>query len=282
MDRDNADMIVNDEEENGLNSARTKDLMVASTNGDVDQLHQIYSTWFAMQKPDPASGMVRYDSLHLVAHKAASSGNWPCLNYLLRQGVSLDFIVGAGVCSKSVPVLEDPNAPAGVLDFTPLSSAARYAPLHIIKLLFDHGGSTDKGNLLCHAADRKDPEAISVLRYLVDRGAPTNEWYHETRPDLHCWVFACGGRSPLYLAAEAGCIENVKFLLGHGADPNKRCAPFPTIKKDGPLPIDGAILGKREGVEGKHDEIIQLLSEASKSSAPVPKSTGFWSLLGWK
>lgn len=123
MDCDNADMNANDEEENGLKSARTKDLMVASANGDVDQLHQIYSTWFALQKPDPASGLVRYDYLHLVAHKAASSGHWPCLNYLLRQGVSLDFIVGAGVCSKSVPVLEgmlargwDINTPKGPYD----------------------------------------------------------------------------------------------------------------------------------------------------------------------
>ncbi|KAI4196903.1 MAG: hypothetical protein LQ348_002226 [Seirophora lacunosa] len=322
----------------GAKSPWVNELKAACASGDLNRVHELYSAWFAKQKPDPATGFVRHRYLHLAAAEAALNGHWPCLNYLLELGVSLGLVIGYGVDSKSIQVLEgmldkgwninspsgyyfppylgyclsrvrcimranlqarsvvkdealvrwflehgaDPNIPARVLDNTPLSSAASYAPLHIVKLLFEHGGSADKGNLVCHAADRKDPEAIPVLQYLVDRGAPTNEWYHETRPDLHCWVMACGGRSPLYLAAEAGCIENVKFLLEHGADPNKRCAPFPTLKRDGPLPIEGAISGKREGIVGKHDEIIQLLTEASKPSAPLPKNTGFWSLLGWK
>ncbi|KAL8651578.1 MAG: hypothetical protein Q9210_003177 [Variospora velana] len=305
----------------GADSPWMTEFKAASASGDVNRVHELYSAWFATQKPNPKTGLVRHLYLHLAAQMAASNGHWPCLNYFLNLGVDVGLVIGSGVRSKSIQVLEgmlnrgwninspsgyysppfmgsviddealvrwfldhgaDPDKPAGILDYTPLSSAAEKAPLHVVKLLFERGGSAHKGNLLCHAADRKDPEAISVLQYLVDRGAPTNEWYHESRPDLHCWVFACGGRSPLYLAAEAGCLENVKFLLDHGADPNKRCAPFHSPKRDGPLPIDGARSGKREGIVGKHDEIIQLLSEASKPSAPAPKSTSFWSLLGWK
>ncbi|KAI4100463.1 MAG: hypothetical protein LQ345_007455, partial [Seirophora villosa] len=215
----------------GAKSPWVNELKAACASGDLNRVHELYSAWFAKQKPDPATGFVRHRYLHLAAAEAALNGHWPCLNYLLELGVSLGLVIGYGVDSKSIQVLEgmldkgwninspsgyyfppylgyrlsrvrcimranlqarsvvkdealvrwflehgaDPNIPARVLDNTPLSSAASYAPLHIVKLLFEHGGSADKGNLVCHAADRKDPEAIPVLQYLVDRGAPTNE-----------------------------------------------------------------------------------------------------------
>lgn len=164
----------------------------------------------------------------------------------------------------------DPNAPAGEWDITPLSYAVMRAPLSTVKLLFEHGGSTAHGQLLNYAADRTDADAIPVLQFLVDHGAPINQWHWEDRPNLHCWAEAHAAQTPLYNAAEAGSIENVRFLLEHGADPGKRGIDL--RKRAGYLPIDVA---KRLG----HTEIVELLS---KAAAPPPPKTGFWAILGWK
>lgn len=165
----------------------------------------------------------------------------------------------------------DPNAPAREWDVTPLSYAANRAPLSIVKLMFEHGGSAVIGQLVNYASDRDDADGIPVLQLLVDHGAPTNEWLFENRPDLHHWSAAGGSQTGLYYAAEAGLIENVRFLLKHGADPRKRGIRMHT--HEGRLPIDIARTNK-------HEEIVQLLSEAA-AELERPK-TSLWALLGWK
>ena len=78
----------------------------------------------------------------------------------------------------------DPNAPAGEWDVTPLSGAVAQAPLSIIEMLFDHGGSTAHGQLVNYASDRTDPECVPILQFSVDRGAPVNNTLWEDCPDL--------------------------------------------------------------------------------------------------
>ncbi|KAL8994486.1 MAG: hypothetical protein Q9169_005559 [Polycauliona sp. 2 TL-2023] len=164
----------------------------------------------------------------------------------------------------------DPNAPAREWQVTPLSWAVSDAPLSTIKLLFDHGGSAPRGQLVLHAAERKDPASIAVLQYLVDRGAPTNEWLFETLPEIHNWSAVNLGNTPLPRAASAGCIENVRFLLANGADPTKRGCPLRTRVSE--LPIEAA---RRRS----YDDVIQLLTEAMK---PAPSSRNIWAFFGWK
>ncbi|KAL8904484.1 MAG: hypothetical protein Q9207_003248 [Kuettlingeria erythrocarpa] len=304
------------------------DLTIAGGNGDLSRVHELYSSWFAKQKPDPDTGLVRHRYLHNAAQEAAAQGHWPCLNYMLSCGVELyAHIIAAGVRSKSVQVLEgmlargwdinrpqsydeppflayspapskqvlyadchprlvvkdeatvrwflahgaDPNAPAREWDVTPLSYAANRAPLSVVKLMFEHGGSATIGQLVNHASDRDDADSIPVLQLLVDHGAPTNEWLFENRPDLHHWAAAGGSQTGLYYAAEAGLIENVRFLLKHGADPRKRGIRM--HRYEGRLPIDIARWRK-------HEEVVQLLDEAA-AELERPK-TGLWTLLGWK
>ena len=149
----------------------------------------------------------------------------------------------------------DPNAPAGLWDVTPLSYAVTLAPLNIIKLLFDHGGSTAHGQLVNYASDRTDSECVPILQYLVDRGARINDTLWENRPELAHWAYAGAVTTPLHNAVAAGNIDSVRFLWEHGADRMKRSVNF------GRLPIDTA-------VALKHTEIAKLLSEEPMSPAP--------------
>ena len=158
----------------------------------------------------------------------------------------------------------DPNAPAGEWDITPLSYAVQLAPLSVVQLLFEHGGSASKGQLVWHAAHRNDDiESIPILQYLVDKGAPTNFYRFENRQWLHCWAQTFHENTPLYVAARAGHADMVTFLLAHGADPTKRGCPL--TKRLGYLPMDGAVMGK-------HDKIIEILNDAIKSRDDLHKN----------
>lgn len=107
----------------------------------------------------------------------------------------------------------DPNAPAGLWDVTPLSYAVSSALLSTIKLLFDHGGSTARGQLAIYAAQRSDPEAVPILRYLVDRGAAINDTWWENLQELEGFARTHLAATPLIYAVEAGNIDSVRFLL---------------------------------------------------------------------
>ena len=148
----------------------------------------------------------------------------------------------------------DPNAPAGEWDVMPLSCAVAVAPLSIIKLLFEHGGSTAHGQQVNFASDRTDSECVPVLQYLVDRGAPVNDTLWGTGPELANWADV-GATAPLPNAAAAGNIDSVGFFLEHGADRKKRSVGF------GKLPLDTALACK-------HMEIARILSEEEALRAP--------------
>ena len=147
----------------------------------------------------------------------------------------------------------DPNAESWKNN-TPLSRAVQYAPMSIIKLLFDRGGPEclDHGELLICATCRNLPNRIEVLEYLFTKGAQRdiNKLEHEGRPYLFALEnLIIGCDAPLHVAARTGKLDVVKFLVAHGAD---------TRKPDGKgrLPIDRA---RKE----HHDDVVQYLAPIS-------------------
>lgn len=120
--------------------------------------------------------------------------------------------------------------------------------------MFEHGGSTARGQLLNMASGRTDPDCIPILQFLLDQGdAGINNTYFEDRPELKYWSDQ-GNETPLHHAAGSGNIEAVKWLLDHGADPTKRSK---YRHRDGAPPFDAAFYGK-------HMDIAELLVQATE------------------
>ncbi len=112
-----------------------------------------------------------------------------------------------------------PDAEAGGLDCTALSFAIMRAPFTIIKILFDHGGSTRHGQLLQYAIYREETDCLEVLDFLLDRGAPINDVMYQNRVQDYLMQMAFGLGTPLHKAAECGRLDVVKHLVKRSADP---------------------------------------------------------------
>lgn len=101
--------------------------------------------------------------------------------------------------------------------FTPLGLAAFFRHAAVARLLLDRGADpriAAKNKLAVtplHSAVATDaaPVDISILRMLLDAGAPVNV------PHL-------GGGTPLHTAAFVGDAEVVRLLLERGCDPSRR------------------------------------------------------------
>lgn len=112
----------------------------------------------------------------------------------------------------------DPNAVCG-LDITPLSIAVRDARFAIIKLLFDHGGSTEHGQLLHFTMSRASPDRLEVLEYILNKGASINDIMFQNCLESYEQEKYSGLGTPLHSAAEKGNLDMVKMLSAKGADP---------------------------------------------------------------
>lgn len=116
----------------------------------------------------------------------------------------------------------DPNKRCQLRDATPLSYAVGEAPLMVIELLFEYGGSTESGQPPHPASMRKDSDSLTVLKYLCNKSPRVldriNSLLDEERPE-----FAMNHRfglcTPIQYAAQAGSLEAVKFLVEQGGDP---------------------------------------------------------------
>lgn len=108
-----------------------------------------------------------------------------------------------------------PNTQCEV-DCTPLSYAVRNAPLSIIKLLLEHGGDVQKGQILQYAVLR-DEELEDVISLLIKRGAPLNATMHQDGPTLMRF-FPMSLGTALHVATERGRGDAIRILIRLGID----------------------------------------------------------------
>ncbi|KAJ6118829.1 hypothetical protein N7471_013449 [Penicillium samsonianum] len=109
----------------------------------------------------------------------------------------------------------NPNAQCEV-DCTPLSYAVRNARLSVIKLLLNHGGDVQKGQLLQYAVCR-DEELEDVISLLIDRGAPLNATMYQDGPTLMRF-FPMSLGTALHVATEQEKTNAIRLLIRLGAD----------------------------------------------------------------
>lgn len=136
------------------------------------------------------------DMLFNVLHAAASSGNEDLINFLLEEGLDINYPTPDG--------------------WTPLFIAARDGQAEAAKLLIFRGADlnaqTDRGaTALLMALTQAYPsekDRQDLLVYMLKRGANPN------LPDAN-------GLSPLYYAATLKNADAVELLLEYGAKPDE-------------------------------------------------------------
>ncbi|KAH0551572.1 hypothetical protein GP486_007210 [Trichoglossum hirsutum] len=111
-----------------------------------------------------------------------------------------------------------PNADCG-LDITPLTIAVAQASFDIIKLLFNHGGTIEHGQLLHAAAARKASDRLDVIAFLLEKGADVNQIMYQNHLASYLYCKAFGLGTPLHEAARVGAYDVVQMLLEEGANP---------------------------------------------------------------
>lgn len=109
----------------------------------------------------------------------------------------------------------NPNTSCDV-DCTPLSYAIRNACLSVIKLMLDHGGDVQKGQLLQYAVCR-DEGLEDVIALLVERGASLNAtMYEDDQTLMRFYPMSLG--TALHTATEQGKANAIRLLKHLGAD----------------------------------------------------------------
>jgi ankyrin repeat protein len=114
----------------------------------------------------------------------------------------------------------DPNSRCN-WDFTPASLAMYTASIDTIDYLFQRGADTLYGELLQWAVIRNEPNALDVVRQVVEKGAPIDEIKYANDLKSYNQRKPFGLGTPLHRAAEDGKVDIVKYLLEMGADPLK-------------------------------------------------------------
>ncbi|OAL36619.1 hypothetical protein AYO20_04235 [Fonsecaea nubica] len=144
----------------------------------------------------------------------------------------------------------DPNAYAGKYKLTPLSRAIQFAPVNIIQLLPDRGGSAEKGGVISFICKRpEDSNTLYLLRLLHEMGASISNALFDTDPNLSDVTKFEG--TPMRISCTTGNTTAVRYLVEHGASPFEK--PFFAQC----LLLDAA---RKYG----HWEIAKILSNVSK------------------
>ncbi|KAK2763316.1 hypothetical protein FQN54_009952 [Arachnomyces sp. PD_36] len=144
--------------------------------------------------------------------------NPPALAFAFENEKLVDWFLDHGA---------DPNERCSFQDCTSLSIAVRDASIAIIKLLFERGGSIERGQLLHYAAQRKGDDRVEVLQFIFAKnptfiGKTVNKIKDEDNPEDYCRNLFSGLGTPLHYAAREGFLDVVQFLLQNGADTQRQ------------------------------------------------------------
>jgi len=145
----------------------------------------------------------------------------------------------------------DPNSRCE-WDLTPMSYAVLEAPLDTINTLFERGADPCCGQILHYTVLKDKPDALEVVRLVVEKGAPINEVKYENDPKTYSEREWFGLGTPLHRASEFGKTDIVRYLLEKGADP---------------LKLDSKERTPRFWAEQKgHTDVAHILEDAERKS----------------
>jgi ankyrin repeat protein len=153
--------------------------------------------------------------------------NIPLIEYLLLHGADVNMV--AMQKSRQHRYYKTPYGSS--LATRPLDTAASCCSPEIIKALIANGAQLSKSNALHRAATSKSPDRIPVLQFLLDQGMDVNALEYLDAE----YGIAPGNRNfgtPLHYAVRQARVSVVKFLLEHGADPEKHCSLDPETPLD--------------------------------------------------
>jgi Ankyrin repeats (many copies) len=110
------------------------------------------------------------------------------------------------------------------------------------------------GQLLQYAVERRAPDCLDVIDFLLAKGAPINHVMYQTLLKNYFHMRAFGLGTPLHKAAALGRLDVVKNLVKRGADP---------LIKDA-----RRNLAAERAEYGGSSEVIQFLGPLSIPSGP--------------
>jgi ankyrin repeat protein len=102
-----------------------------------------------------------------------------------------------------------------------MSTAMTRASLDTIRMLFNHGGDINRGQLLHNAVLRTGPEseAVELVELLLSKGAPINAIKYISHEPSYRALSPFSLGTPLHYAVRKGNLKVVSCLLENGADP---------------------------------------------------------------
>jgi ankyrin repeat protein len=164
----------------------------------------------------------------------------------------------------------DPNSRCDC-DLTPTSYAMLAAPLETIEALFQKGANPLCGKLLHYAVLRDLPDALELVRQLVEQDVPVNELKYENERKTYIEREPFGLGTPLHRAAEFGKGNIVEYLLKIGANPLK-------LDSRGRTPRFGAEWLRGSGSYSKRGREFFNVNREITDSVPGEENLGYWPL----
>ncbi|KAF2808666.1 uncharacterized protein BDZ99DRAFT_499098 [Mytilinidion resinicola] len=153
----------------------------AACKGDLEEVKKQVQRLLHDSRPCPEQHTPHPKRLCNSLFIAIQKQNIEMVRFLLDENVADPHIVAEGALLNHGA---DPNARCA-WDFTPMSLAIYQAPLELIDYVFSRGGDACRGQLLQLAVIRKKPDALHVLRRVIQRGAPINEVKYEKEPTVY-------------------------------------------------------------------------------------------------